>query len=109
MTETGETERTEEGRPAAPIGKVGRGLDPGRGRLEGRRILIVGAGQQDYGAEDPPFGNGRALSVLCAREGARLALADIEPDPAAATADLVRAEGVEPTVAIGGRRGARGR
>jgi NAD(P)-dependent dehydrogenase (short-subunit alcohol dehydrogenase family) len=101
MNETGETENTGRGSPAAPIGTVGRGADPGRGRLEGRRILIVGAGQQDYGAEEPPFGNGRALSVLCAREGARLALADIESDPVAATADLVRAEGVEPTVEIG--------
>jgi hypothetical protein len=36
------------------------------GRLAGRRILIVGAGQQDHGLEDPPVGNGRAMSVLFA-------------------------------------------
>jgi len=45
------------------------------GRLDGRRVLIVGAGQQDYGMEDPPTGNGRAMSVLFAGEGAAVALA----------------------------------
>ena len=40
---------------------------PGRGRLEGRRVLVVGAGQDDHGVEDPPIGNGRAMSVLFAR------------------------------------------
>jgi hypothetical protein len=44
--------------------------DGAGGRLAGRRILIVGAGQQDHGMEDPPIGNGRAMSVLFAREGA---------------------------------------
>ena len=65
------------------------------GRLDGRRVLIVGAGQQDLGLEDPPTGNGRAMSVLFAREGARLALADIDADSLEVTADLVRAEGAE--------------
>lgn len=50
------------------------------GRLAGRRILIVGAGQQDYGLADPPLGNGRAMSILFAREGAALALVDIDAD-----------------------------
>jgi NAD(P)-dependent dehydrogenase (short-subunit alcohol dehydrogenase family) len=36
----------------------------------------VGAGQTDYGIEDPPIGNGRAIAMLCAREGARVACAD---------------------------------
>lgn len=62
-------------------------------RLTGRRVLIVGAGQQDYGAEDPPIGNGRAMSVLFAREGAAVALADIDEASVNATAELVRAEG----------------
>lgn len=62
-------------------------------RLAGRRILIVGAGQQDLGVEDPPIGNGRAMSRLFAREGAAVALADIDETSLEATAALVRAEG----------------
>jgi NAD(P)-dependent dehydrogenase (short-subunit alcohol dehydrogenase family) len=67
----------------------------GAERLAGRRILVVGGGQQDYGLEDPPVGNGRAMSVLFAREGAAIAVADIDQASAEATAELVRAEGAE--------------
>lgn len=70
-----------------------RGEAPGRRRLEARRILVVGAGQEDHGLEDPPIGNGRAMSVLFGREGAALALADLNPSSAEQTAELVRAEG----------------
>ena len=63
-----------------------RGEAPGRGRLEGRRILVVGGGQEDYGLDDPPVGNGRAMSILFAREGAAVAVADIKRDSAEATA-----------------------
>ncbi len=64
-------------------------------RLAGRRILIVGAGQQDHGLDRPPIGNGRAMSVLFAREGAALALADIDAESLEATEALVRSEGAE--------------
>jgi NAD(P)-dependent dehydrogenase (short-subunit alcohol dehydrogenase family) len=67
----------------------------GAGRLSGRRILIVGGGQQDYGIEDPPFGNGRAMSVLFARQGAAVAVADLDGPTAETTAELVRAEGAD--------------
>lgn len=53
-----------------------RGTAPGRGRLAGRRILVVGGGQMDIGETDTPIGNGRAISLLCAREGAQVAVAD---------------------------------
>lgn len=69
---------------------------PGRERLSGRKILVVGAGQQSYGIEDPPVGNGRAVSRLLAREGALLALADIDADAVQETARQVRAEGQAP-------------
>ncbi len=52
------------------------GTAPGRGRLAGRRVLVVGAGQNDFGLADPPIGNGRAMAQLFAREGARVAAAD---------------------------------
>jgi NAD(P)-dependent dehydrogenase (short-subunit alcohol dehydrogenase family) len=77
-----------------------RGKAPGRGRLAGRRILIVGGGQQEHGIEDPPIGNGRATSVLCAREGAAVVVADIDGDSAEVTAERARAEGGEATVVI---------
>ena len=64
-------------------------------RLAGRRILVVGGGQDNYGIEDPPLGNGRAMSVLFAREGAAVAVADLNAESAEATAELVRAEGAE--------------
>ncbi len=53
-----------------------RGEAPPRGRLEGRRILVVGGGQTDIGEADTPTGNGRAMSILFAREGASVAVAD---------------------------------
>jgi NAD(P)-dependent dehydrogenase (short-subunit alcohol dehydrogenase family) len=81
------------GAEPAPSAEESRGEAPGRGRLEGRRVLIVGGGQNDQGLEDPPIGNGRAISVLCAREGAAVAVADIDGDSAEATAELARAEG----------------
>lgn len=65
----------------------------GGGRLTGRRILVVGGGQQSYGIEDAPIGNGRAISIVCAREGASVAVADIDLPAAEETAALARAEG----------------
>lgn len=52
------------------------GEETGRQRLRGRRVLVVGAGQRPIPDEDPPVGNGRAVSVLFAREGATVACVD---------------------------------
>lgn len=68
------------------------GAAPGRGRLAGRRILVVGAGTRPSPEPDPPLGNGRAISVLAAREGAAVACADRDADAAEQTAALVRGE-----------------
>jgi NAD(P)-dependent dehydrogenase (short-subunit alcohol dehydrogenase family) len=62
-------------------------------RLKGRRVLVVGAGQEDHGIEDPPIGNGRAMSVLFGREGAAVIVADLNAESAEVTAELVRKEG----------------
>ena len=59
-----------------PMPAESRGEAPGRGRLKGRRLLVVGGGQDTRGLDDPPVGNGRAMSILFAREGARVAVAD---------------------------------
>jgi len=70
-----------------------RGEAPGRGRLRGRRILVVGGGQMEIGEPDTPIGNGRAISILCAREGAKVAVADRDAASASATAETITQEG----------------
>jgi NAD(P)-dependent dehydrogenase (short-subunit alcohol dehydrogenase family) len=85
---------------SSPLPDEARGQAPGRGRLAGRRILVVGGGQQDHGLEDPPMGNGRATSVLCAREGAGVVVADIDGGSAEVTAELARAEGRDASVVV---------
>ncbi|NWF27278.1 SDR family oxidoreductase [Streptomyces sp. PKU-EA00015] len=62
-------------------------------RLAGRRVLVVGAGTRPDAAPQTPVGNGRAIAVLAAREGADVACADVAGPAAAVTADLVTAEG----------------
>ncbi|MGY4831637.1 SDR family NAD(P)-dependent oxidoreductase [Sphaerotilaceae bacterium SBD11-9] len=69
------------------------GQAPGRGRLQGRRVLVIGAGQRSIPEEDPPIGNGRAISVLFAREGARVACVDLHAEAAQATVDQITREG----------------
>ncbi len=69
------------------------GAAPARGRLRGRRILVVGAGQRQTVDERPPVGNGRAISLLFAREGASLACVDISRDAVEATCAQVQSEG----------------
>ncbi|RUP05014.1 MAG: SDR family oxidoreductase [Mycobacterium sp.] len=69
------------------------GTAPGRGRLTGRRIAIVGAGTRPSQDADAPIGNGRAIAVLCAREGAEVACVDIDREAAQYTAELCLQEG----------------
>jgi NAD(P)-dependent dehydrogenase (short-subunit alcohol dehydrogenase family) len=69
------------------------GSAPGRARLAGRRILVVGAGTRPSADPDAPPGNGRAIAVLAAREGAAIACADRDPAANERTAALVQAEG----------------
>jgi NAD(P)-dependent dehydrogenase (short-subunit alcohol dehydrogenase family) len=73
--------------PAESEGKA-----PGRGRLAGRRVLVVGGGQLDIGESETPIGNGRAMSVLFAREGAHVAVADRNRVSAHGTVAMIEAE-----------------
>jgi len=70
------------------------------GRLDGARVLVVGAGTDTRGARDAPIGNGRAIAVAAAREGAAVVCADRDEAAAAATADLIRGEGGSADVVI---------
>ncbi|MGA2209598.1 MAG: SDR family oxidoreductase [Acidimicrobiales bacterium] len=65
------------------------GPEAGRPLLGGRRIVVLGAGTQAIDEPDPPIGNGRAISVLAAREGASVACWDRDEPAARATARLV--------------------
>jgi NAD(P)-dependent dehydrogenase (short-subunit alcohol dehydrogenase family) len=82
---------TDEPRPG--LSPESQGTAPARGRLIGRRVLVVGAGQNDYGVADPPIGNGRAMAILFAREGARVAVADRDRASAETTAARITGEG----------------
>jgi NAD(P)-dependent dehydrogenase (short-subunit alcohol dehydrogenase family) len=77
----------------APLFEEGEGNAPGRGRLRGRRILVIGAGTRPSAAPDAPIGNGRAIAVLCAREGAAIGCADRDAAAAEETLRLVEKEG----------------
>jgi NAD(P)-dependent dehydrogenase (short-subunit alcohol dehydrogenase family) len=70
-------------------------------RLSGRRVLVVGAGTRRSDDPDAPIGNGRAIAVLAAREGAAVACADVDRDAAAETAALITADGGSAEVIVG--------
>jgi NAD(P)-dependent dehydrogenase (short-subunit alcohol dehydrogenase family) len=62
-------------------------------RLLARRILVVGAGQRNTVDENVPIGNGRAISVLFAREGATVVCLDWNREAAETTVAQIKAEG----------------
>ncbi len=59
----------------------------------GRRIIVVGAGQRTTVDAEPPIGNGRAMSVLFAREGAAVACLDVNKEAADNTVAQITGEG----------------
>ena len=72
-----------------------------RPRLSGRRILVVGAGTR--GSSDPqaPLGNGRAMALLAAREGAGVACADMDEDAANDTVARITGAGGHAVALVG--------
>jgi NAD(P)-dependent dehydrogenase (short-subunit alcohol dehydrogenase family) len=61
--------------------------------LAGRVAIVTGAGSRAEG-----IGNGRGAAILLAREGAKVALVDANPDWAARTQEMIAAEGGESAV-----------
>ena len=57
-------------------------------RLEGKVAIVTGAGSSGEGV-----GNGKAASILFAREGAKVLLADFEEDRARETLRIIQEEG----------------
>src|SRR3954452_24603587 len=84
---------TEKPRYVRQLSAESEGEAPGRERLQGRRILVVGGGQRTFDAATDPVGNGRAMSLLFAREGAHVAVADVNRASADDTVQRVTAEG----------------
>jgi NAD(P)-dependent dehydrogenase (short-subunit alcohol dehydrogenase family) len=68
--------------------------------LDGKRVLVVGAGTQPSDDPEAPVGNGRAIAVRAAREGAEVVCADRDRAAAEETAALVAAEGGTATVVV---------
>jgi NAD(P)-dependent dehydrogenase (short-subunit alcohol dehydrogenase family) len=64
-------------------------------RLQGRKILVVGAGQREVVDENPPIGNGRAMATLFAREGAAVVCLDVNKEAAENTVRQIQSEGGE--------------
>src|SRR5262249_11097850 len=70
------------------------GRTPGRGRLAQRKVVVVGAGQRPSPPDESvPIGNGRAISLLAAREGAAVACIDANAAAADATVQQIESEG----------------
>jgi NAD(P)-dependent dehydrogenase (short-subunit alcohol dehydrogenase family) len=69
-------------------------------RLTGRRVLVVGAGTQRSDDSDAPIGNGRAIAVLAAREGATVVCADRDRLAAEETARRITDEGGDSAVIV---------
>jgi NAD(P)-dependent dehydrogenase (short-subunit alcohol dehydrogenase family) len=67
-------------------------------RLEGRKIVVVGAGTRITDDPDAPVGNGRAIAVLAAREGASVACVDANEEAAAAPAARAEPDGATAAV-----------
>lgn len=65
------------------------------GRLAGFRLLVVGGGTRETDDPDAPLGNGRAICVHAGREGASVAVTDVNLAAAETTVELVRAEGAD--------------
>jgi NAD(P)-dependent dehydrogenase (short-subunit alcohol dehydrogenase family) len=79
--------------PAASLHAEALGQARSHGRLVGRRIIVVGAGQRQIVDQDPPIGNGRAMSVLFAREGASVACIDVNKEAADNTVAQITSDG----------------
>lgn len=69
--------------------------------MAGRRILVIGAGTRRSPDPEAPMGNGRAISLLAARQGAAVACLDVDAESARATAALVEGEGAQAAVLAG--------
>ena len=69
--------------------------------LEGRTITVAGAGTRRSADPDAPVGNGRAIAIRAAREGALVVCVDCDEEAATATAGWITDEGGRASVVVG--------
>ena len=62
-------------------------------RLDGRRVLVIGGGTRPSDEPDAPMGNGRAIALMAAAEGAAVAVTDRDGAAGQATVALIAAAG----------------
>src|SRR6476659_5211454 len=67
-------------------------LPAGRNRLCGKVALVIGGG-----SIGPGWGNGKAVSVLYARDGAKVFVVDARKEAADETVDIIRSAGGDAT------------
>jgi NAD(P)-dependent dehydrogenase (short-subunit alcohol dehydrogenase family) len=70
------------------------------GLLDAKRITVVGAGTRPSPESDAPVGNGRAIAVRAAREGATVNCVDRDEEAAQTTWRQITDEGGRATVVI---------
>ncbi len=63
------------------------------GRLEERSVVVIGAGTRPNDYPDQPIGNGRAIAVAAAREGAVVRCVDRDESLALATVRMIEDDG----------------
>jgi NAD(P)-dependent dehydrogenase (short-subunit alcohol dehydrogenase family) len=68
--------------------------------LEGRTITVAGAGTRRSADPDAPVGNGRAIAIRAAREGALVVCVDCDEEAATATAGWITDEGGRASVVV---------
>ncbi len=74
--------------------------DPMSAMLEGRCIAVVGAGTQPSRDPDAPVGNGRAIAVRAAREGASVVCVDRDEAAVEETWRLITEEGGKAAIVV---------
>ncbi len=70
------------------------------GLLDGKRITVVGAGTRPSSEPDAPVGNGRAIAVRAAREGASVTCVDRDEEAAQTTSRQITDEGGRASVVV---------
>jgi len=90
------------GQPESPaeLSAEACGSAGGRSRLRGRTIVVVGAGTRSSDDPQAPIGNGRATSILAAREGAHVVCVDRSRDAAEQTSRSIEQEGGASSVVV---------
>src|ERR1700728_4354000 len=68
--------------------------------LEGRCIAVIGAGTQPSRDPDAPVGNGRAIAVRAAREGASVLCVDRDEEAVEETWRLITEEGGKAAIVV---------